>query len=102
MANYNRSSLILSVNRALWGKVTANLRQVTATVAHGALYVQAVFDAEPSKADTRIVDEVGAKAVSDFPELKLIVEALGKASAEPLEVGQGWSQVFRRQEDRLS
>ncbi len=100
MANFNRSSLVLSVNRALWGEVTHTMRMVTARVHGGKFQLRVVFDGEIAPADRQSAARIGEKALTgDFLELKLDSEAMRIDAPEPLSVEEGWAPIYRRWED---
>jgi len=95
-------SLVLSVNRALWGEVTAQLRAVTATLKTKTIYLKFYFDGAPSDDDRESVGCIGSEVIADYPAPYLIEEEIIIApSPEPILYEEDWMMVYRRKEIML-
>src|SRR3990170_5978301 len=63
-----RTEVLLSVNRALWGKVSPQLREVKVKDDTGTVLIKVYFDGPISRADRDAMAEVGTEVVADLPE----------------------------------
>jgi len=94
-----RASLILSVNRALWGEVGPNLRAVTAGSDGKTIRLRFFIDGEPSERDRESAGRVGAEVIADFPTCDLVEEEVVRINApERIPWDDQWLTIFERRE----
>ena len=98
MANYNRSSLILSVGRALLGEVSPMMRVVMARFGHGGLDIHILVDGEAGDEDRQAARRVGLLVAKDFVELKIRPEIIRLDAPAEIPHDAQWALVFKRRE----
>ena len=95
----SRASLVLSLNRGLWGEVHPQLRQASIEADGGApaILVRFEYDGEPTAQVKESCSCAAAECVADFPSPWVLVEQhLARPAPEPLQALE--HLVFRRYE----
>jgi hypothetical protein len=95
------SDVATSLNRALWGEVSPNLRSVQFTTERQHIILRFFFDGMPKNADRESVNCVGAEVAADFPGCKLADKVVPTMAGAAIPRQDGWHVVFARKETRL-
>ena len=101
MAALASSDVATSLNRALWGEVSPNLRSVQFTTERQPIILRFFFDGVPKDADCETVNCVGAEVAADFPGCTLVEKVVPTTSGTAIPRQDGWHVVFARKETRL-
>ena len=96
----DEQAVALSLQRALIGAVTANLRAVSFRVEDGTIHMDFVFDGEPSPEDTETAQIAASEVNSDFPHANAI-ENIRRVDAPEAVPATGGRLVFARREPHL-
>lgn len=100
MTEPSRSALLASVNRALWGEVSAAVRAVFYKVENDCILIRFVVDGLITDSDRESVSCVGGEVVSDFPDLQ-VEEFIDRLDAPArVVVEPGWEAAFIRKESQ--
>ena len=94
-----RTAALLSLQRALWGMVTPDLRGVAVVVGDDRVTARMIYEREPTDEQLEIVSEVETLVMADFlPEVEVTVAAdtVSPDRAADLQPGEGW--VYLRRE----
>ncbi|NCP18081.1 MAG: hypothetical protein GW855_02835 [Erythrobacter sp.] len=94
----DRSALICSVTRALWGEVGPNLRRVLAKDVDNQILLHFFFDGEPSDEDLESASVSAAEVISDYPDHELSEEVIRCDAPEMIRQEVGWLTIFARRE----
>lgn len=95
-----RTPALLSVQRALWGRVTPDLRAVAVSWPGAAIKVRFVYEATVDDDTRELVSEAETESMADFDppvQVRFGVEIVGPELAVPLSTGE-WL-AYRRFED---
>lgn len=92
------SSVILFVNRALWGEVGPHLRSVQGTFDASEIHVFFYFDGPISEVDREVASIVMTSVAADFPEHSVVEHCLQLDHLQPVPVVEGRHVVFLRRE----
>lgn len=96
---HDPSDLLFSVNRALWGEVSANMRLIKARAEGSTILLRFYFDGEPSIQDRNSVSCAGSEVISDFPDEYVIEEEIIRLDApEHLPADPSWITIYMRRE----
>jgi hypothetical protein len=95
------SDVATSLNRALWGEASPNLRSVQFTPERQHIILRFFFDGVPKDADCETVNCIGAEVAADLPGCKLSEEIVPTTAATAIPRQDGWHVVFARKETRL-
>ncbi len=99
MNPHDRSDLLFSVNRALWGEVSPNMRRVEAKADGYIILLRFYFDGEPSSEDRNSVSCAGAEVIADFSDEYVIEEEIIRLDApERLPADPNRMAIYRRRE----
>jgi hypothetical protein len=94
----DRPSLVLSVNRALWGEVSCNLRSVYVECKDGEIKLYCYFDGEISEGDQESMSAAAAEVVSDFPDHTIEEYCIRADAPKRIAPMEGRHLVFKRKE----
>lgn len=97
-----RATLLLSIQRALWGEITSNIRGITCSWDDSTITIRWLFDGEISDEDLESAEcNVTGEVNSDFPDHEVVAECKRLDMPEPLSpyVLSVW--VYMRKEKRL-
>jgi hypothetical protein len=92
------SSVVVSLNRALWGEVSRSLRAVHFRVDDKTLDIFCIFDGVVSGDDEESMSCVATEVAADFPGLIVDEHCLRIDSPERVRVEPGRHIVFSRKE----
>jgi hypothetical protein len=96
-----RTAALLSLQRALWGMVTPDLRGVAMAIGDGRVHARMIYEQEPTDEQLEIISEVETLVIADFlPEVEVVVVAdtVPPDRVADLLPGEGW--VYLRREAR--
>ncbi|MGJ4947825.1 hypothetical protein [Bradyrhizobium sp. HKCCYLS20291] len=93
-----RSSILVSVNRALLGEVSASLREVRYALSDGNIDIFCVFDGEISEDDQESMSCVATEVMADFPDVTVQEHCLRIDAPERIPSLLGRVTVFARKE----
>lgn len=94
----NRTTLLLSTQRALLGMITPKMRAVTIGYSEIEFILRVYFDSDYSEDDVELLSEITTQIVADNSEIKSVKEEL-LVSTIPLRELEGLdSWVFERRE----
>ena len=100
MSTNLRISALLSLQRALLGEITENMRAVIVSLGDKEIKFRVVFSGNPSSNDEERVSEIETEVIADFFE---DVSVTGKAEAsnprERIQYKENEVTVFRRAEN---
>lgn len=89
----------LSIQRALLGMVTPELRAIAMRVEQGRIGARFLFDHNPREDECELVDEIETEVSADFmPDVAVVFRAEGLPSTVPLTAESGERWVYRRRE----
>ena len=91
-------SVILSVNRGLWGEVPASLRSVQITYDDSEIHLYCYFSGVVSDDDEDSMHVVGTSVAADFPQHDVFEHCVALPPPSPLPRVQGRHIVFLRKE----
>jgi hypothetical protein len=95
-----RIESILSINRALWEKVTPNVRGVAFSHVDNIILIRVFFDGEPSENDVERMLCAETEVMADFlPEVQVKVNITNLPVPEILFLCKGEEWVYLRCED---
>ncbi len=97
MAMLDEHAVALSLQRALLGAVTPNLRAVSFRIARGTVFVDFVYDGEPGPEETECAQISVSELISDFPHADAI-ESIRRLDAPEAVPATGGRLVFARRE----
>lgn len=90
-----------SINRALWGEVSARLRCVQFKPDKSRITLRFSFDSAPNDSDLESVSCVGAEVAADFPKLAVVEEVATTDAGSVSPQQDGWHTAFARKEPSL-
>lgn len=94
-----RTSVLLSLQRALWDVVTPNLRGVAVRADHPRITARFLFEGEPSEDDRENVSLAETYAIADFStEVEIEFTPVQVPVAEPRDLHPGEHWVYLRKE----
>ena len=93
--------VIASINRALWGEVSARLRCVQFKPEKSRITIRFYFEGPPAEDDLESVGFVGAEVAADFPDWTVAEEAVATDPDSPVPHDAGWRIAFARKEPTL-
>jgi hypothetical protein len=96
----DRASAILSVNRALWGAVTASLRSVQVSFDESEMHLHFYFAGDPSDEDLEAMQVAATEVAADFPAAKVLEHGVATDPSTPLPHCAGHHTVFLRKEGK--
>ncbi|BCQ28289.1 hypothetical protein NK8_64780 (plasmid) [Caballeronia sp. NK8] len=98
MDNDFRVRLLLSLQVALLGNISANMRAVTCRLEGSDIKVRAMFDGAVSEEDSATVDEIGSELASHFDHEMVDVECLRVDAPQPISTSNDELIAYRRKE----
>lgn len=97
-----RTSVLLSLQRALWDVVTPNLRGVAVRADHPRITARFLFEGEPSEDDRENVSLAETSTIADFSkEVEIEFTPVQVPVAEPRDLHPGEHWVYLRKEAPL-
>jgi hypothetical protein len=95
-----RTQVLLSLQRALWGVITPDIRAIAVGWSQRIVRVRFLYDHSPTDADREVVGEVETDVVADLPvgiptEFTADFVPEGKPALSPEE---GWWAYMRRED----
>ncbi|NKX90266.1 hypothetical protein [Nocardia coubleae] len=94
----SRGQLLLSVNRALWGEVSAAVRAVLCKAEEGVISISFVVEGPITDDDRDLISCVAAEVVADFSD-HCVDERIERVDPPTrVAVLPGWHIVFHRRE----
>jgi hypothetical protein len=97
------TSVLLSLQRALWDVVTPNLRGVAVRADHPRITARFLFEGEPSEDDRENVSLAETYAIADFStEVEIEFTPVQVPVAEPRDLHPGEHWVYLRKEVPVS
>lgn len=94
----DRASLLLSVNRALWGEVGPALRAVHVAANGAAIMLRFYFDGHVTETDRESASCVAAEVVADFPDSTIKEQIMRLDAPQSIPYEDGWQIVYMRRE----
>lgn len=99
MQNVFPTELILSVNRALLGEVSPELRAVLVRKSKDNIYIKTIYDGDISAQDRESSSIIATGVIADYPEnCHVIEECIRLDAPEKINCPEGWHLVFSRRE----
>ncbi|WP_437480736.1 hypothetical protein WME75_36185 [Sorangium sp. So ce1014] len=99
-SNDRRCAVLVAVQQALLGEVTANLRAVAVTYDNKSIRLEAYFDGEISDEDEEAMSLVETELIAAFPEDHATdVSLIRRPAPEPIPKNRIWA--FHRKEPLL-
>ncbi len=95
------SDVATSLNRALWGEVSPNLRSVQFATERQHITLRFFFDGAPKDTDRESVNCIGAEVAADFPGCTLSEEVIATTAGSAIPRQDGWHVAYARKEARL-
>jgi hypothetical protein len=95
-----RSSLILSANRALWGEVSPAVRAVFVREDGNNVQIQFIMDGPISDEDYFSISRVGSQLAADFPMHQVKESGVRLDLPNPVPRSEGWYLVFMRRDEQ--
>lgn len=92
------ASLILSVNRALWGEVSRSLRLVQVQNQESDIQLYCFYDGEILEEDREAMSSVASSVAADFPNHKVYEHCIRIDYPNPLSYEKDRHVVFLRKE----
>ena len=94
----SRSVILLSVQRALLGAISKDIRGVTCAWNGSTIFIKSFHDGKVSVADKEDMEVVASEVLSDFPghEVKVECSKVDYPEKLPLDDAEVW--VYRRKE----
>jgi hypothetical protein len=92
-----RIPALLSVQRALWGRVTPDLRGVAVSWPEGGIIVRCVYEGGVDEDTRELVSEAETETMADFDpevEVRYEIEVVGPERSIPRADGEWWA--YRR------
>ena len=96
-AGLEEHAIALSLQRALLGAVTANLRAVSFKLHDSTIHVDFIYDGDPAPEDVESAQIAVSEVISDFPHANAI-ECLRRVDAPAAVPVLGGRLVFARKE----
>ncbi len=93
-----RVRVLLSLQRALLGEVTPNLRGVTCSWDQSLIRISALFDGKVSEENRESMECVATEVMSDFPDFQVILECQRLDVPEPLSSHALMAWAYSRRE----
>ena len=93
-----RVRVLLSVQRALWGEISSQLRAVVCSWEDSRVAVDCYFDGEISGDDLESVTRVEAEVTADFPEYTVVARAVRLDFPNALRFPPSMHLVYLRKE----
>jgi hypothetical protein len=93
-----RAAVILSVNRGLWGEVSAALRSVRVACDGNEIHLYCYFAGEVSEDDTESMQCAASSVAADFPGYLVFEHCIASDPARSLPGDDGSAIVFERKE----
>jgi hypothetical protein len=98
VVSLDRTALILSANRALWGEVSAQLRAVLVRQTGAAIELYCFFDGAPAADDLDSVSSIAGEIASDFPGFSVEEHVAHVDASQPLPELPDALTIYRRKE----
>lgn len=93
-----RAEVLLSLQRALLGEISSQLRGVTCEWDEEDILIEAFFDGEIETSDQDSLECVGSEVAADFPEHRVEVLSTRIDSPSPVNQKSRTAWVYRRKE----
>ena len=94
----DRAAAILSVNRALWGKVAPSLRSVQVSFNDSEIHLHFYFAGDPSGDDVESMQVATTEVSADFPRHDVFEHSIPTHPSASLPHPDGHHTVFLRKE----
>lgn len=96
--NNLRVNVLLAIQTALLGMVTKNIRAISCDWNESEIFINFIYDKEPSAEDKLICSEIEAEVISHFPEHKILVKLIAIPETMSLKEEMLPSWVYMRRE----
>lgn len=93
-----RRDLLLTVQVALLGEISKNVRGVTVGWEGTQIQLRAIFDGPPNAEDAESMECVGTEVIAAFPSYEISVDVIRVDQPGPLEPHLLKAWVYRRKE----
>ncbi len=97
-----RQAVLLTLQVALLGEVSPQLRAVVCSWGNADIHVRAVFDGEIKNDDWESMNDVEAEVIASFPKHKVHLECVRRDAPESLRDLWLMAMVYRRRESSSS
>jgi len=101
MSTLTPSDVATSLNRALWGEVSPNLRSVQFAMEPLHIGLRFFFDGVPRDGDVESANCIGAEVAADFPGCTVSEEVIATTAGTALPRQDGWHVAYARKEASL-
>jgi hypothetical protein len=98
----NHASVVLSVNRGLWGEVSSCVRSVQVEYNDAEIHIFFYFDGQILDDDKESASVVGTSVAADFPSRCVFEHCLQYDTPQRIVVPEGRVVVFLRKESGSS
>lgn len=90
--------LLLSIQRALLGEITPNIRGITCDLYDSQIIIRCYFEGQVTKDNKESIDSVEAEVIADFPKFAIDLQCLMVNKPESLEQYKLSAWVYMRKE----
>ena len=96
--NNLRANILLAMQTALLGMITKNIRAISCDWNENEIFINFIYNKEPSGEDKSICSEIEAEVISHFPEHKISVKLIAIPETRSLKGEMLPSWVYMRRE----
>jgi hypothetical protein len=92
------ASILLSINRGLWGEVPPQLRHVMAKFDSKTIEIRFFIDGAVSDEDVESARCVATEVLADFPNHHVKEQCVQLDYPSKIPFGEGWRTIYQRKE----
>lgn len=91
----DKKSILISVQRALLGMITCNMKAITIGYTERSFSLKVYFEYEPNELELELLKEISTEVIADFPKITEVKEiaTITKIKANKLERLDEWAYV---------